>query len=82
MSAMADALRLIMGGSQHLYVLFFGVLSLLLQVFIPYKRYVRILKWLTLALAYIATVFVVKVPWAEVLGKTFVPHSVWSRQHW
>ncbi len=81
-SAMADALRLIMGGSQHLYVLFFGVLSLLLQVFIPYKRYVRILKWLTLALlAYVATVFVVKVPWAEVLGKTFVPHLSWKQEY-
>jgi len=38
-SAMGDALRLIAGGSAHLYVLFFGVLSVLLQVFIPYRKY-------------------------------------------
>ena len=81
-SAMADALRLIVGGSTHLYVVFFGVLSLLLQVFIPYKRYVRFLKWLTLALlAYVATVFVVEVPWGEVLGKTFLPHFSWKQEY-
>jgi NRAMP (natural resistance-associated macrophage protein)-like metal ion transporter len=81
-SAMADALRLIVGGSTHLYVFFFGVLSLLLQVFIPYKRYVRFLKWLTLALlAYVATVFVVKVPWGEVLSQTFVPPISWKPEY-
>ncbi|MEO7254118.1 MAG: divalent metal cation transporter [Casimicrobium sp.] len=78
-SAMADALKLIVGGDTHAYVVLLGLLSLLLQIFIPYKRYVRILKWLTLALlAYVATVFVAKVPWSEVLGKTFVPHITWT----
>ena len=78
-SAMADALKLIVGGKTHVYVVLFGLLSLLLQIFIPYKRYVRILKWLTLALlAYVATVFVANVPWSEVLGKTFVPQITWT----
>ena len=81
-SAMADALRLIVGGSAHLYVILFGVLSLVLQVFIPYKRYVRILKWLTMALlAYVATVFVVHVPWEEVLAKTLLPHVAWKKDY-
>ncbi len=81
-SAMADALRLLVGGSRHLYVVFFGVLSLLLQVFIPYKRYVRLLKWLTLVLlAYVATVFTVEIPWATVLAHTFVPHIQWQRDY-
>jgi Mn2+/Fe2+ NRAMP family transporter len=40
---------------------------LLLQVFIPYHRYVRVLKWLTLGLlAYVGVVFAVHIPWAEV----------------
>lgn len=81
-SAMADALRLIAGGFTHLYVIFFGLLSLLLQIFVPYKRYAHVLKWLTLTLlAYVATVFVVKVPWIEVLGKSVVPHIVWKREY-
>src|SRR5471032_2045926 len=41
----------------------FGLFSLLLQVFIPYRKYVTILKWLTLGLlAYVATVFTVHIP--------------------
>jgi NRAMP (natural resistance-associated macrophage protein)-like metal ion transporter len=81
-SAMGDALRLIAGGSSHLYVLFFGVLSVLLQVFIPYKKYSHILKWLTLALlTYVGTVFVVHVPWPAVLEHTVLPHIRWKQEY-
>jgi NRAMP (natural resistance-associated macrophage protein)-like metal ion transporter len=81
-SAMADALRLIVGGSAHLYVILFGVLSVLLQVFIPYKRYVHILKWLTLALlAYVGTAFIVHVPWQQVLRDTLLPHIEWKQEY-
>ncbi|MES2283877.1 MAG: divalent metal cation transporter [Pseudomonadota bacterium] len=78
-AAMADALRLLIGGPTRVYVMAFGVLSVLLQVFIPYASYVRVLKWLTLALlAYVATVFVVQIPWGQVLVKTFVPTMAWN----
>ena len=57
-AAMAEALRLLVGGSAHVYAVTFGLLCLLLQVFLPYQTYVRWLKWLTLALlAYVAVVF-------------------------
>ena len=49
-SAMGDAATLLVGGSAKLYTLLFGVCSLLLQLFVPYTRYVRVLKWLTLSL--------------------------------
>jgi NRAMP (natural resistance-associated macrophage protein)-like metal ion transporter len=78
-SAMGEALKLIAGGPAQVYAVAFGVVSLLLQVFIPYRRYVRILKWLTLALlAYVATAFVVDIPWSEVLVKAMAPHLAWS----
>jgi NRAMP (natural resistance-associated macrophage protein)-like metal ion transporter len=78
-AAMGDAMALIAGGPTHLYALAFGLLSLLLQVFIPYRKYVRILKWLTLGLlAYVATVFTVHIPWGEVLMRTVWPHLSWS----
>lgn len=58
----------------HVYVVVFGVVILLLQVFLPYYRYVRVLKWLTLALlAYVACMFAVKVPWGEVALRTVLP---------
>lgn len=72
--AMGEALKLLVGGPAHLYAIGFGVLSLLLQVFVPYRRYVRVLKWATLSLlAYVATVFVIEIPWSTVLTKIFVP---------
>ena len=43
-AAMGDALRLVLGGPAHVYAIGFGALSAVLQVMIPYTRYVRILK--------------------------------------
>src|SRR5471032_1311809 len=78
-AAMGQALRLLAGGPAQLYALGFGLLSLLLQVFIPYRNYVRILKWLTVALlAYVATVLVVRVPWLTVLHDTLLPPLSWK----
>lgn len=81
-SAMGEALKLIVGGPAQLYAVAFGVASLLLQVFIPYRRYVRILKWLTLALlAYVATAFVVHIPWSQVLVGALAPHMSWKPEY-
>jgi NRAMP (natural resistance-associated macrophage protein)-like metal ion transporter len=78
-SAMGEALRLIIGGPASLYALGFGVVSLLLQVFIPYTRYVRFLKWLTLTLlAYVATVFVQQTPWTRVMFSLLEPKIFWK----
>jgi Mn2+/Fe2+ NRAMP family transporter len=65
---MAEALRLLFGGSAHVYALTFGLLCLVLQVFLPYTTYVRWLKWLTLALlSYVAVVFSLQIDWSQVL---------------
>jgi NRAMP (natural resistance-associated macrophage protein)-like metal ion transporter len=82
LGAMADATRLIVGGPQFLYVLLFAVLSTVLQVFMPYTRYVAILRWLTLVLfAYVITLFMVKVPWSEALIRLVVPKVAWSKDY-
>ncbi|MEO8278275.1 MAG: divalent metal cation transporter [Ideonella sp.] len=73
-AAMAEALRLLVGGSAHVYAVTFGLLCLVLQVFLPYKSYVRWLKWLTLALlSYVAVVFTVHLDWWKVVGEMFRP---------
>lgn len=52
----------------------FALIILLLEVFVSYRTYVRILKWLALALfAYIITAFLVNVPWLEALKATVIP---------
>ena len=72
--AMGEAVTLLIGGPALLYAALFALLSVGLQVFVPYTRYARFLKWLTAALlAYVATVFVVRVPWGLALKSTVVP---------
>jgi NRAMP (natural resistance-associated macrophage protein)-like metal ion transporter len=79
-AAMGEAMRLVIGrGSAHFYSLGFGFLCLALQIFLPYRTYVRYLKWLTLGLlAYVATVFIIHVPWGEVLTRTIWPDFRWN----
>ena len=58
-AAMGESLQLLVGGPPHVYAVAFGTVCLTLQVFLPYQRYVRYLKWLTLALlAYVLGLFV------------------------
>lgn len=78
-AAMSEALRLLLGGSAHVYSVTFGLLSLVLQVFLRYETYVRYLKWLTLALlAYVAVAFTIHVPWMQVVERTVWPHLTWN----
>lgn len=81
-AAMGEAMSLVAPGRPLWYAVGFGVLSVLLQVFIPYQRYVNLLKWLTLVLlAYVGTVFVVHVPWGVVLKTTVWPRIAWNRDY-
>src|SRR5450830_2193201 len=45
LGAMAAALRLLIGGPAHLYIIAFAAVSLGLQILIPFPRYAPILKW-------------------------------------
>jgi NRAMP (natural resistance-associated macrophage protein)-like metal ion transporter len=82
LNAMGAAAALVLPGRAAWYVLGFGLVSLLLQVFLPYERYVRVLKWLTLSLfAYVAVVFAVDVDWAATLKGTFMPSMQWNKEY-
>jgi NRAMP (natural resistance-associated macrophage protein)-like metal ion transporter len=74
LGAMGSALQLLIGGPAILYTVLFAVLSLSLQVFVPYSRYVHLLKWLSMALlAYVAGAFSLTIPWREVALRTLMP---------
>ena len=67
LGAMGAALKLLISGPALLYVCGFGLLTVMLEVFTRYARYVSILKWLCLSLfSYVICAFVVKVPWDQV----------------
>ena len=74
-AAMGEVGELVSGIGRHWMTLGFVLTTLLLQIFIPYHRYVMFLKWLTISLlAYGAVLFTIHVPWREVIS-----HTVWPR---
>ena len=80
LAAMAEALRLVAGGPPHLHAAAFGLGSVLLQVFVPYRRYVAWLKWLTLSLlAYVAVAFLLHADWTLILARTVSPRLALDR---
>jgi Mn2+/Fe2+ NRAMP family transporter len=73
-AAMGETAELVSGIDRHVMTVVFALGTLLLQVFVPYHRYVFFLKWLTLSLlAYVAVVFTVHVPWGEVAIRSLWP---------
>jgi NRAMP (natural resistance-associated macrophage protein)-like metal ion transporter len=74
LGAMAEATRLLIDWPFASVAIIFCLVILLLEVTIPYHRYSKILKWLTLSLfAYIATGFIVDKDWSQVIRSTLVP---------
>ncbi len=73
-AAMGEVAELVTGVDRHLMTAFFVFVTLGLQIFVPYHRYVGFLKWLTLSLlAYAAVLFTVHVPWRQVFLQTVWP---------
>jgi Mn2+/Fe2+ NRAMP family transporter len=67
LAAMGDAAKLVAGFGQHEFTIAFAVVSVLLQMFVSYKRYARFLTVLTLSLfAYVAVVFMIHLDWSAV----------------
>src|SRR5581483_9679292 len=73
-AAMGETAELVTGIDRHALTLVFVLVTVGLQIFVPYHRYVYFLKWLTLSLlSYVAVLFTVHVPWGEVLLRTVSP---------
>ncbi|MGE5499485.1 MAG: NRAMP family divalent metal transporter [Syntrophothermus sp.] len=73
-AAMGSTVKLVAGGSAILYSAILAFISLLLQAWIPYTKYVSVLKWLSLFLfSYLAAAFLVDIKWREVLLSTIIP---------
>jgi NRAMP (natural resistance-associated macrophage protein)-like metal ion transporter len=80
-AAMGATAELVTHVDRHVMTALLALLTLVLQVFVPYHRYVSYLKWLTLSLlAYVAVLFTVHVPWGQVGLRTFMPHFRLTRE--
>jgi NRAMP (natural resistance-associated macrophage protein)-like metal ion transporter len=84
LGAMAESSRLMLPlVPGWAYVVGFGLVCTLGQMLFHHKRYVAILKWLTLSLfAYFATLCVVHVHWVEFFEGLLWPRLSFDREFW
>jgi Mn2+/Fe2+ NRAMP family transporter len=74
LAAMGEAVALVVPHDARWSTVGLALLSLGLQLFLPYHRYANFLKWLTLVLlAYVAVVFAVKLDWGDVAEALIKP---------
>jgi len=79
LAAMADALKLLIGGPGFVYVVVFGVVPVAAQIFFDYQHYSAVLKWLTLSLfAYVGALAFAHVAWGQALHGLVVPQIQWT----
>ena len=82
LNAMGASLQMLIGGNIWLYTAVFGIISILLEVFMRYRSYASVLKWSTLSLfAYVGVAAVAQVPWGHALRSLVVPEIAWSRAY-
>jgi NRAMP (natural resistance-associated macrophage protein)-like metal ion transporter len=82
LGAMAAAAKLLVGGPGIVYVVLFGVTSVVAQIFLDYKRYVSVLKWLTLSLfAYVGALAFAHISWRQALAGILIPQIAWSADY-
>jgi NRAMP (natural resistance-associated macrophage protein)-like metal ion transporter len=80
LGSMAASVRLLVPVPQALLLVAMAGLMVGLEVFIPYERYAKVLRWLTLSLvSYIAVLFVIDLNLGSVLRQTFIPRISWTR---
>jgi NRAMP (natural resistance-associated macrophage protein)-like metal ion transporter len=80
LSGMADAVEMLTGLSSHASIPIFGVLLLLVTVYMSYRTFAKYLKWLTAVLfAYVVAAVLAGPDWPAVLTATIVPTLRWDR---
>ncbi|HKZ75899.1 MAG TPA: divalent metal cation transporter [Actinomycetota bacterium] len=80
LGSMAASVRLLVPVPQPLLLVAMAGLMVGLEIVLPYERYAKVLRWLTLSLAaYIGVILVIDVHWGTVLRQTFLPKISWTR---
>jgi NRAMP (natural resistance-associated macrophage protein)-like metal ion transporter len=80
--AMGAATQLVLPGNVSLFIVIFGICSLVGVLLVPYSTYSKYLKWLTVSLfAYVGVIFFVQVSWPDVIRATLLPHIQLTREY-
>lgn len=82
LGAMASSAQLLLGIPFAVWLIIMTVVTLLLEIFVPYPTYAKFLKYLTFSLlAYVIVVFIVKQDWKAIAISTFLPNFSWNETY-
>jgi|GEM_PF-15306 len=82
LGAMAASLRLLVPVNFSLAAIVFAFLILGIEIFIPYKTYSKVLKWLTISVfAYVAAGIMAHPEWRTVFSHALVPQIHFSKEY-
>jgi Mn2+ and Fe2+ transporters of the NRAMP family len=82
LGAMAASAQLLFGPPVLLWLAGMTILTALLEIFIPYKQYAKVLRVLTLTLfAYVIGAFFTSQDWGQALRSTIIPTFHFDRQY-
>ncbi|MDO8469313.1 MAG: divalent metal cation transporter [Candidatus Peribacter sp.] len=82
LGAMADAMELVTGMPSVGWLFAFTMLILVLEVFVSYRTYAKVLKVLCASLlAYVLAAFTVTEPWGEILRATLLPSFSFTQEY-
>ncbi len=82
LGAMAKAVQMLIPWFNFYFlIIFIGIVCLLLQIFISYKKYVKYLKWFAMSLlAYVATGLIIKMNWTQIINNAIIPQITFSKE--
>lgn len=73
-AGMAESVQMITGIPFSIAAIVLSVSMLFLQIYMPYKRYINLLKWCTITLfSYMVAVFSINMEWGRIAWHTLVP---------
>ena len=79
---MASSLQMVFGLPFYFWLFLSAMSIVVLEIWVPYKRYSAILKWLSLSLlVYVVTAFLIRPNWSDVLEATVIPRITWSADY-
>lgn len=82
LGAMGASLNLLTGFNPGLGAIIFAVFIILIEVFVEYHLYARILKWLALSvLSYVVAGFFINPDWRLIFQNTFIPQISFSKEY-
>lgn len=79
--AMAASLKLLVNINYILAAALFSLIIIALEIFVPYRQYSKILKWLTITVfAYVATGIIIGPDWGHILREAIVPEVRFNKE--